>query len=344
MYVKLFGRMLRSSIMDEDVQTRWAFVVMLLASDKTGMVYGTPGALARTANLSVSDFEAALGRLMAPDLNSTTPDEDGRRVVMESPNCWRVVNYKNYRKIKDEEALREGTRERVRECRDRKKMKEESVGDVTKSVTKMLQPVTVTVGNKMKHDVTPCRSRSRGSGEADLGISDPAGPHPDTAGAVPGVQGSFELETEQVLEGKVRKTKKDGPTIPYLELVEEWNDVAARVGAVFCTVLAKSWRGNIRARWLESVAAGKDPRAMFHSQFEAIAASPFCTGRVENKDGRPPFRAGLDFLVRADPWAKVANGNYAPQESGGSAAEDMARHLGVFDETTGGLKKPGGQS
>lgn len=146
MYVKLFGRMLQSSIMDEDVLTRWAFVVMLLSADREGVVYGTTKALARTANLPESDFAAALDRLMAPDPNSTTPDEDGRRVVLESANCWRVVNYAHYRDAKDEDALRTVTRDRVRRWRAAQK-----TGNAP--VTPCNAPVTE--GNEPKRSVTP---------------------------------------------------------------------------------------------------------------------------------------------------------------------------------------------
>lgn len=130
MYVKLFDQMLNSSIMDEDIHTRWIWIILLLMADKDGTVYGTPGAIARRANAPLEETVRCLERLQAPDPDSTTPDEEGRRIEQVSKNTWSIINYEKYRQIKDAETVREKTRIRVQRHRARKKGE-----DVTQDVT-----------------------------------------------------------------------------------------------------------------------------------------------------------------------------------------------------------------
>ncbi len=97
--------------------------------------------------------------------------------------------------------------------------------------------------------------------------------------------------------------------VPIVGIVEAWNAIAVPSGAVACRKVPDAWKGAIRARWLEAGSTDDDRMQAFRGQFEAVAASRLCTGRVEHGDRRP-WRASLDWLVKAGNWAKVANGNY----------------------------------
>lgn len=121
MYVKLFDRLLSSSIWDADLPTRVAWVALLLMSDKDGNVYGTIPALARRANMTPDAMRAAMDVFTSPDPCSTTPDDDGRRVLNVSPNQWLIVNYQRYRDTKDADTIREQNRERARTYREKKR-------------------------------------------------------------------------------------------------------------------------------------------------------------------------------------------------------------------------------
>jgi hypothetical protein len=133
-YVKLWSNLLKSSVLEQELHVRWLWVAMLLEADQEGNVYGTQQALARVANLSDEQTSAALAVLLAPDCNSTTGDEEGRRVLHPEPNLWHIVNYSKYRGMKNITQEREKTAKRVREYRQRKKLA--AVTLVTENVPK----------------------------------------------------------------------------------------------------------------------------------------------------------------------------------------------------------------
>lgn len=118
-YAKLYRDITRSSINEEELHVRWMFVVLLTNCNRTGQVYGTISSLARVANIREEQAQAAMDRLQEPDPSSTTPDEDGRRIISLGGNLWQVVNYAKYRDMRDEELEREQTRERVRRHREK---------------------------------------------------------------------------------------------------------------------------------------------------------------------------------------------------------------------------------
>ncbi len=108
MYAKLFSRITESSLMEEDVATRFVFMALLAIADPQGYVIGTDVALARRMNMPFQDFNAAIKRLMAPDPESNSKEEDGRRIVRS--DCERgyyLVNYLKYRNTRDEGARRD---------------------------------------------------------------------------------------------------------------------------------------------------------------------------------------------------------------------------------------------
>lgn len=106
-FVKLYGdRLLGSSLMDEAVETRWLFLCFAAAADETGYVRcQTIGNAARIANLTHDQARAALDALSSPDAESTSPDEDGRRLV-RAEGGWRVVNHGKYREMRTERQVR----------------------------------------------------------------------------------------------------------------------------------------------------------------------------------------------------------------------------------------------
>ena len=119
-FVKLHSQLFQSSIVEEDIVTRWVWICLLLSCDKNGNIYGTRAALARMANVQQFELDDSLYVLMKPDPNSTSKAEDGRRIIDVGPNLLHCVNYKHYRGMKDPVQEREDTKLRVRKHRAKK--------------------------------------------------------------------------------------------------------------------------------------------------------------------------------------------------------------------------------
>ena len=117
--------------MEEEVTTRYVFMMMLALSDSHGDVIGTDIAIARMMNVSKSEFTTSISQLMLPDNDSNSPDHDGRRIIpSENGRGYRVVNYLNYRALKSDDEKREYMREYMRKKREIQKEKAETVKSV----------------------------------------------------------------------------------------------------------------------------------------------------------------------------------------------------------------------
>jgi hypothetical protein len=114
-YAKVF-----TQIYDGTLCTRgpWQALVtfqqLLVLADPDGNVDMTAEAIARRTTIPLDIIEQGILALMLPDLESRTPTEDGRRIVLLSEGRswgWHIVNYKHYRELKREEDRREYHRE-----------------------------------------------------------------------------------------------------------------------------------------------------------------------------------------------------------------------------------------
>lgn len=77
-----------------------------------GLVRLNANLLAATLGDSVERIQSAIDYLCAPDPKSTTPGDEGRRLVQVGQFDYRVVNYAKYLAIRDEFHRREANRER----------------------------------------------------------------------------------------------------------------------------------------------------------------------------------------------------------------------------------------
>jgi hypothetical protein len=78
--------------------------------------------LANRIGESEETIQGAIDFLCAPDPLTTTPGEDGRRLVKVGTFAYRVVNGVHYAEIRNEEDRREKNRVRQAEHRKRKKL------------------------------------------------------------------------------------------------------------------------------------------------------------------------------------------------------------------------------
>jgi len=122
MYAKLFASIYQGTLRG-NTNCLVVFTNMLAHADSAGWVDMHPRAIAEEVGLSIEQVQSAIDELEAPDEQSRSPEESGRRIVRLDEHRawgWRVVNHAKYRAIRSEEDRREQNRlaqERFREKR-----------------------------------------------------------------------------------------------------------------------------------------------------------------------------------------------------------------------------------
>lgn len=130
-FTKLFSSITESTIWLEPAPTRLVWITMLAMSDRNGFVFGSVPGLAHRARVSLEECRAALATLLGPDNESRTKDHDGRRLAVIDGG-WALLNYEKYRKIQNEEAIRESKREHMRRVRSAPENVESCGSDIPK--------------------------------------------------------------------------------------------------------------------------------------------------------------------------------------------------------------------
>jgi len=121
MYNKIFAKILDSSVWLESTPTRIVWFTFLAAMDETGFVqFASAANVAHRARVELAEAEAALKCLEQPDPDSSDPEHEGRRIE-RVPGGWMVLNAAKYRDLVTREVIREQTRIRVQNYRERLK-------------------------------------------------------------------------------------------------------------------------------------------------------------------------------------------------------------------------------
>lgn len=122
MYGKFFASTFEGSMMaaGPEVFSVWAYVI---AKACNGKVELNPRLLAAVIGSTPEKMKLAIEQLCAPDADSRTKAEDGRRLLYESGFQYEVVNHKQYRAITNEEERRDYFAKKKREQRARDETK-----------------------------------------------------------------------------------------------------------------------------------------------------------------------------------------------------------------------------
>lgn len=115
-YTKLFSSIVASTIWREDDKTRIVWITMLAMADKHGVVEGSIPGLADIARVTVEECRASISNLQAPDPDSRSREEDGRR-ILPVDGGWRLVNHGKYREKMGSAERREYLKNKQREYR-----------------------------------------------------------------------------------------------------------------------------------------------------------------------------------------------------------------------------------
>lgn len=119
-YTKLFNSIITSTIWSEDDQTRIVWITFLAIADKHGEVQGSVPGIARLAGVSVDSARVAIDKFLAPDPDSRTKDDEGRRIeVIEGG--WLLLNYAKYREMASDADRAEKSAIRQKRFREKRK-------------------------------------------------------------------------------------------------------------------------------------------------------------------------------------------------------------------------------
>jgi hypothetical protein len=112
MYAKLFASIYQGTLRG-NTHGLVVFTNMLAHADPAGWVDIHPKAIAEEVGLTIDEVRAAIDVLEAPDIDSRSPEEGGRRLIRLDEHRvwgWRIVNHAKYRAIRSEEDRREQNR------------------------------------------------------------------------------------------------------------------------------------------------------------------------------------------------------------------------------------------
>lgn len=118
-------------------------------------------------------------------------------------------------------------------------------------------------------------------------------------------EGETETEVEKEPKGSLSPAGDDPPPCPHSEIVALYHELLPANPRI------KTWDGtradSLRTRWRED--RKRQTLDYWRRYFAHVAASPFLTGQVEDRNGRP-FLPGLDWLVKKANFTKVIENRY----------------------------------
>ena len=135
-FTKLFSSITASTVWAEDSDTRVVWITMLAMADRRGRVWASIPGIAGIARVSVPAARKAIAKFLAPDPDSRTKTDKGRRIE-EIDGGWRLINYVKYRELQDDEERREYFR--VKKAESREAVKKAPTDQNTQRVMKALQ-------------------------------------------------------------------------------------------------------------------------------------------------------------------------------------------------------------
>lgn len=274
-YTKLFSSITESTVWGEPYATRIVWVTFLAMTNARGCVYGSIPGVARRANVTMAEAEAAIAAFLAPDPHSRSKDSDGRRVE-EIDGGWRLINHAKYAKIRDATERADAKREWDRENRPsgyaRSRQSDDSPTKVRQSDESPSSPATPT---PLDIDIDIEKKKSMSSDK-------------------PMADGK---EAERVAELTRFAVEGYNATMVGLPKVALVNDVRRRqVRRCLPTAreICRTMFGTTRILdefWL--------------SYFEACQADDFCAGRTVGSGSHANWRPDFEYLTRADVMTRI---------------------------------------
>jgi hypothetical protein len=280
---------------------RWptlpVWLTILPLADKHGHIDITHQAISALTGWPLDLLKQAIAELQEPDPDSRSCGEEGRRLVLLDPEHrqwgWRVVNHSQYRErarkqmqqIQATESGRDAERKRI--TRDKQRLAAHG------APSSDVQPRPYVAGSDRPSDA---------DADADADVEKKAG---DSLAGISRPRERPPYERKEFHQRVITVYHEEAPDLPP---VKAWPRHRA---------------GALSARIRERCRDGKpaDTIDYWREFFQTVAASDFLCGRAASRDGRAPFRADLEWLLRPENFAKVIEGRYTVRRgSNGSGA------------------------
>jgi uncharacterized phage protein (TIGR02220 family) len=143
-FVKLDCKILDKSIWRESAEVCKVWITLLAMADLDGLVEASIDGVSDRAKISLEETERAMEKFMAPDLHSTNPANDGRRIERVIGG-FQVLNYEVYRQ-KDHTAAA-----RMRKHREALRVTGVTLQRVYASASEVLSYLNLKTGKKYKN-------------------------------------------------------------------------------------------------------------------------------------------------------------------------------------------------
>ncbi len=253
---------------------------MLAMADQRGRVWASIPGLANRARIPVEDARVAIATFLAPDPDSRSPENEGRRIEVIDGG-WRLVNHEKYRAIRDENSRRDYQREWDRSNRKRSGT---NPTNPTKSDRSRPQPTQAEAEAEAGKPIPSAKA------EGVLGDAEAPAP-PGRIPAIPNCPHERLIELYHEM-------------LPTCTCVREWNETR---------------RGYLQARWREKAKPNGTTQGYttieggidwWRKYFAWVSESRFLTGRASGRGDKRPFVADLEWLVRPTNFAGVIEGKY----------------------------------
>jgi hypothetical protein len=133
-FTKLWSETVTSSIWSEDDKTRIVWITLLAIVGPDGIVRASIGGLAHTARVSREACERAISIFEAPDPDSRSMENEGRR-IKRVDGGFLILNYAKYRDARSHDERAVYMTEYMREYRRKQKCKDVNVNTVNGKLT-----------------------------------------------------------------------------------------------------------------------------------------------------------------------------------------------------------------
>lgn len=172
MYGKIFASLYQGTLRGRSNEIL-VFTNMLAHAARDGSVDKHWRAISEETGLSIDEVKEAIDTLEAPDPESRSPEEEGRRLVRLDEHRawgWRIVNHSKYRAIRSEEDRAEQNRLAQARWRERNKSKPASAeGKTDKPMQKQRQEAET---DAKAETLSPTTSPQTGSAVASRGVTE----------------------------------------------------------------------------------------------------------------------------------------------------------------------------